>query len=215
MVGFMTEGTTGTRFLESVIQRTFDEIAFECTGEVDVLPVQHILVRSDTFSNEVLEASQKAEEMGLMVLCVHTDADDRSDTNAFEHKIAPAFTIVAATNIEACKNLVAIVPVQMTEAWMLADKSLLKEEIGTVHTNQKLGIYRQPEAFADPKEAIENAIRMAFQDLSQRRRRKFDISELYLPIGQKISLEKLEQLNSYRKFKQAVRDSYRALNYLH
>jgi len=113
-----------------------------------------------------------------------------------------------------CKNLVAIVPVQMTEAWMLSDKALLKAEIGTSINNRDLGIDRSPEAYADPKQAIKTAIRRARQGLTRRRRRDLTIAELYSPVGQKISLDALEGLASYQKFKKAVKGAFRKMNYL-
>ena len=42
IIGFTTEGPTDVHFLESIIQRTFEDAAFECPGNVEVLPVQHI-----------------------------------------------------------------------------------------------------------------------------------------------------------------------------
>ena len=103
---------------------------------------------------------------------------------------------------------------QMTEAWMLSHKDLLKDEIGTGKSDAELGIHKSPEVYADPKQAIETAIRKARQDLTMRRRHKLTIAELYLPIGQKVSLNKLENLPSYQKFKEAVRIAFRQLGYL-
>jgi hypothetical protein len=101
-----------------------------------------------------------------------------------------------------CKNLVAIVPVQMTEAWMLADKNAFKEELGTPKNNQELGLMfplKQVEKIANPKLKIKEMIRIAFKDLPTRRRR-VQISSLYSPLGQKVSLDILEQLPSYLRF---------------
>ncbi len=215
-VGFNGEGSTDEHFLTSIIQRTFEDVALECKGETDVLPVQYIKrPKSQGIEKSVVEAARRAEQLGLFVLCVHVDADDRDDQTAFAHHIQPAFSAVQATTETVCKNLVAIVPVQMTEAWMLADKGLLKNEIGTSKSDQELGLHRQPESFSDPKKAIEEAIRTALRDETQRKRQQFGIGDLYTPIGQKISLDQLSQLPSYQKFKEAVRGAYRYLNYLH
>ncbi len=214
LVGYMTEGPTDTRFLESIIQRTFEDIAFECHGAIDVLPVQHISVRKSAFSDEVLNAAKKAFEMGLMVLCVHTDADAETDLIAFTNKITPAFEATQNNLKENCQILVAIVPVQMTEAWLLADKDTLKQEIGTDKTDHELGLLRHPESLPDPKKVIENAISIAHQHVTRRHRYQLTLSELYTPIGQKVNLEKLSLLGSYRKFKEAVRAAYQQLAFL-
>ena len=215
IIGFTTEGTTDVRFLESIIQRSFEAVAFECNGQVEVLPIQIIGKKSGVFVEVVKQHAEEAEKNGIMILCVHCDADDTTDTNTFNNKIIPAFSVVCNTEgNHLCKTLVAIVPVVMTEAWILSDKELLKSEIGTDKTDAELGINRFAEIYDNPKERIENAIRIARQNLTRRRRHDLDISELYSPIGQKISLERLEALPSYQKFKEAVRNAFRELNYL-
>ena len=40
IIGFAAEGPTDVRFLESIVQRSFEDVAFECDGEVEILPVQ-------------------------------------------------------------------------------------------------------------------------------------------------------------------------------
>lgn len=199
IIGFTTEGKTDIRFFESVIQRTFEDVAFECTGQIEVLPVQHIENLTGPFTEMVIQCARQAEGVGVMVLCVHTDADAPNDKKAFSEKIHPAFLAVENLGEEpVCKNLVAIVPVQMTEAWMLSDKALLKKEIGTDKSVAELGIEKRPEAYTDPKQVIDDAIRIARLHLSKRRRHKLTIAELYLPMGQKVSLNKLERLGSYK-----------------
>lgn len=47
-VGFTTEGTTDVRFLEKIIERSFEEIAYECQGDVE--PVVWPLVVDKTVS---------------------------------------------------------------------------------------------------------------------------------------------------------------------
>lgn len=213
IAGYTAEGTTDVRFLESVIRRTFEEVAKECATEIEVYDLQHIHTGKSEFANEIIIAAQKADSIGVMVLCVHTDADSESDETAFTHKIMPAFESVQAFDNAICKNLVAIVPIRMTEAWILADKELLKEEVGTHLEDRNLGINRPPETIADPKQAIKELMRIAYESIPRRRQRP-DISELYLPLGQKIRLEKLASLSSYNKFKESVRAAYRKLNYL-
>ena len=216
IVALTTEGTTDSRFLESIIQRSFENAAFDCAGQIEVLPVQYIEKQSGDFIEVVKLNAQLAGNSGVMVLCIHSDADDATDTNTFTDKINPAFTAVMdMQGKHICKSLVAIVPVHMTEAWMLSDTELLKAEIGTDKSDQEVGIDGSPEVYSDPKDIIEAVIRIARQDLTKRRRRDLTIGELYAPIGQKVSLDALENLPSYRKFREAVRDVLKNLNYLH
>lgn len=214
-VGFTTEGTTDVRFLEKIIERSFEEIAYECQGDVE--PVVWPLVVDKTglsFSEYALKAAQQGvEELGMMILCIHSDADDATNQNVLDNKIAPARELIKAQSDDTtCKILVPAIPVQMMESWMLADKDLLKNEIGTTKTDNELGINRSPESITDPKAVIEEAIRIARQEITRRRRKELRISDLYLPVGQKVSIDKLKELPSYRRFQEDIRQAYRELH---
>ena len=215
IIAYATEGTTDIRFLESVIKRTFEEVALECLQELEIFDPIHIPKFAGRIEDKALHYAHKAVDNGATILCFHVDADDRTDDNAFKYLISPAFDAIKKAKTAVCENLVAIVPVQMTEAWMLADKELLKRQLGTKKNDEELGINKNPEDFSDPKVIIESAIRVARDSLPKRRRSELTIGELYQPIGQTIKLNKLDNLHSYQKFKQAVRDVYKQLNYLY
>ena len=149
-----------------------------------------------------------------MFLFVHTDSDASTDELIFRTKIVPAEENLLLQDDMHCKHIVAIVPIQMTESWMLADKNLLKEEIGIEKTDAELGIHLNPEAITNPKSLIENIIRLSKEDLPKRRRnRGLNISDLYQIIGQKIEISELEKLSSYVKFKNSLIDKLRELSY--
>lgn len=104
--------------------------------------------------------------------------------------------------------------VRMVEAWMLADKELLKEEMGTRMSDEELGINRMPELYLDPKATIIQAIGKSNRTTTRRHRKDLDISELYASIGARLELEKLHLLPSYRQFVDEVREAYRQLGLL-
>lgn len=215
-IGLTTEGTTDERFLLSVVERTFVEVAFECDNDVE--PYVRFLSIDKTglsFSDYVKRAARQGmDEMGMDILCIHTDADSEDTQRAYEEKINPARILLSECQEDVCKLLTPIVPVRMVEAWMLADKALLKAEIGANLTDEELGIHRMPEQIANPKALISDAIRIARQGVVRRHRRDMDISDLYAPIGTKVALEKLDGLPSYREFKEEVRMAYRTLHLL-
>lgn len=214
-IGLATEGTTDIRFLQSVIQRTFEHIAFECKGEIEVYDPVYLGPTKGQFVESVENLARKAAEQGIMVLCIHADADESSDQKVWDHKFYPAFQQIENSETDLCKNLIPIIPIQMTEAWMLADREVLLSEIGTDQLPQNLGLHRDPESISDPKFVISEAIRIAFADLPKRRRNQITIADLYQPIGQKARMDRLERLESFQKFKSVVREAYRKLNYLH
>jgi hypothetical protein len=143
---------------------------------------------------------------------VQSDAD-KSSKDTYKDRINPAKKALDKESEQThCKILVPIVPIHMIEAWMLADKALLKEEIGTDKSDNELEINRKPETISDPKKVIENAIRIA-QNVSKRRK-SLSILELYEPLGTKIKVEKLAELSSYQDFKKNIEDAFKMLKLL-
>jgi hypothetical protein len=215
LIGLYTEGPTDIRFLESIIKRSFEQVSYECQRELEILDIQTIKITKSSFINDVINASRKGvSDFGIMILCVHTDADNYSDTNAYNNKINPALAEIENTTGDICKVIIPVVPIQMIESWMLADKALLKKEIGTGKTDHELEISKRPEEYADPKETIKNAIRIANQEKTKRHRNELSISDLYLPIGQSVSIDTLKQIPSYNKFQNNIREALKRLNYL-
>ncbi|MGL3000252.1 hypothetical protein [Flavobacterium sp. RSSB_23] len=216
LAGLFTEGTTDVRFLSSVVERTLIDVVFECAGEFET-KVEVITINKSglNFNQQIIEASRFAfDKFGVVFLFVHTDSDASTDELIFRTKIVPAQESLLLQDDMHCKHIVAIVPIQMTESWMLADKNLLKEEIGIEKTDAELGIHLNPEVITNPKSLIENIIRLSKEDLPKRRRnRGLNISDLYQIIGQKIEISELEKLPSYVKFKNSLIDKLRELNY--
>ena len=216
-IGIITEGPTDVRFLKSVIERTFQDIAFnECVPDIEI---QTFVIQTSKIGLEFCEHIKQASLdgvnlYGIMTLAVHTDADKHTYEERKSNKIVPALAILENLDDNYCKILTPVIPVRMTEAWMLADKELLKKHIGTTENDRTLGIERDPEAISDPKVAIENAIRIAMAYLPKRRH-KITLSELYEIMGDAIGLEQLMSLSSYRKFTDEVRNTYRILGYMH
>lgn len=218
LAGLFTEGTTDNRFLLSVVERTLEDVAFDCTGDIET-KVEIITINKTglSFNEQVLAASRLAfAKFGIILLFVHTDSDAPSDDLIFQTKIIPAQKLLLEQDDKHCKNLIALVPIQMTESWMVADKELLKEEIGIYKTNAELEIHLKPELINNPKSVIENIIRFSKEDLTKRRRNKnLSISDLYQILGQTIELTKLEELSSYLKFKESIIAKLKELNFYH
>ncbi len=214
-IAYTTEGSTDQRFLKPIILKVFEDVAFECAGTIEVFdPIFIKCPPKDSFVESIISVSIDAYESGINVLCVHVDADSNNDDHVTEFKIEPAQKGVNQLGGQTnCKNLVPIIPIHMSEAWMLADKELLKNEIGTYMSNSALGINRHPESIANPKKTIEEALNIAQAHLPKRRN-KITIGDLYQPIGQKLKIEQLERLQSFKKFKSSVIESLKTLNYL-
>ncbi len=215
-VGLFTEGSTDIRFLESIVKRTLDELAYDCKGQIetDLLTIE-VDKTGLGFVEQVEEASKKGlKDYGISILCVHTDADNALN-RIIRTKIRPVLGNIKNYTDANCKNIVFIVPVQMVESWMLADKGLFKTEINSIKSDTELGIRQHPENLTDPKQTIENAIRIAKADMTRKKRGKgIFISDLYQILGQKIELEVLNNLPSYLRFKDGLNQALQQLNYL-
>lgn len=199
-IGYIVEGSTDVRFLENIIRRTFEDVALSCEREVEIYSVTWIKTsKGMSFVDQIQKAIKDADEFGIGFVCVHCDADNENEAHVIEHKINPALEACKDFSIEKNIKLLPLIPVYMTEAWMLADKSVFKDEISTQLADHDLGIDRPPETYNNPKEIIKEAIRLAQAGLP-RRRQKLNISDLYSPLGQKISLLSLKQLPSYQNF---------------
>jgi hypothetical protein len=149
LAGLFTEGTTDDRFLLSVLERTLEDVAFDCTGDIETRVEAISINKKDlSFNDQVLEASKEAfEKFGILLLFVHTDADDVNDEVIFKSKILPAQKLLLEQDVDSyCIHMIPVVPVQMTESWMIADRNLLKSEIGIVKTDAELGINQNPES---------------------------------------------------------------------
>jgi len=215
IAGLFSEGVTDNRFLESVVKKALDDVAFDARGQIETeLFLLKIEKTGKSFVEQVLEVSEKGfNEFGISILFVHTDSDNRTDETTFNSKIIPAKERLNSFEGDICNLLVPIIPIQMTEAWMLADKELLKNEIGTEKSDTDLGINKAPELFSDPKNAIEIAIKTSLRNETQRKRRHgLKIGELYQIVGQKLSLTKLEKIPSFLKFKGNLKDAFIELN---
>lgn len=215
-IGFAVEGITDTRFLTQVIQNVFEDIAFECRTDVVIEDVRPVHVHKTEFTETMLNASRQAAECGITVLCIHADSDARDIENVMEFKFTP---FVEALNTlradDYCKAIVPVIPIRMTEAWMMADKELLKTKIAAQGRRDiDLGLEKAPEVYADPKQTIMDAIRIAQSGKTKRRRNELTINDLYDEMGQSIPLQRLRELPSFQHFEENVRSAFRSLGYI-
>ena len=210
-IAYTTEGTTDERFLDKIIERTFEKLLAETS--IAIFPPIYINVKGKSIE-KIFEAAQRA--YGYDILCIHADADDKNDEKAFAERISPAFEKIEKAPEALCKNLVAIVPVYEIESWMLVDSQAFINEIGATMNEKELGFpkkAKQIESQKQPKQIIIKAIQIAYQRYPKRRNRP-KIEQLYTPLSQKISLLELEKLPSYLKFQRAARQALVKLNFL-
>ena len=118
----------------------------------------------------ILQAARDAE--GFHALLVHADADALAWEEARQQRIQPGLTLVQSRSRGVCRNLVPIIPVRMVEAWMIADPDALRRALYTDLPDQALGLppLNQVELRANPKDILEEAIRIVYADRPAHRR---------------------------------------------
>lgn len=218
-IGLNAEGVTDYRFLKDIIYRTFTRIiAHECDIDIEILDVFCIKVPKTTFQDTVISATMKGTtEYGVSIMCIHADADNNSLEAIIDYKFTPLWeSLKLLSDSNYCKIIVPVVPITMTEAWMMADKELLKKSINASHLkDEDLGLDKKPETYRDPKDAINKAIAMAANQNQRKRIRSINIGSLYEEMGGLLPLDALEKLPSYVAFTNSVRKALKDLNYLH
>lgn len=214
-IGLISEGSTDTRFLFSVIERTIKQIIFDFGGVTEISIEELKKDFGKNFSNQVIDANLNYQkESFINVLLVHSDADYKDDSKVLKEKFIPLFENIQVNNDLLCKEIVPVIPVYMIESWMLADINLFLDEISTNKTKTELGLNGNPETFTNPKNKIKEALQIINQEKPKKRRKDLLISDLYQIIGQKIEIDQLLNLNSFNKFYNQITESLQKLKYI-
>jgi len=139
------------------------------------------------------------------LLLVHRDADASQETGSAGPETRRAEIEEAVKDSGFTGTWVAIVPVRMTESWLLLDESAIRRVAGKANGNVPLGLpgQMQVESESDPKGCLARAL-LAASETSGRRRQKFhrDIPQMKrllleeLPVG-----GPLEHIPSWVRFR--------------
>ncbi|MDR2237332.1 MAG: DUF4276 family protein [Chryseobacterium sp.] len=200
-IGLISEGSTDNRFLFSVIKRTIDAIIFEYGGVTEIYIEEIKKETGKKFVQQVIDANKDYhKENFINILLVHSDSDYHNDSKAIKKFTLLMDEVSLIEDNLICKNIIPIIPIQMIEAWMLADIDLFLDVISSTKSKSELDLNGNPEAFTDPKDKIKNALQIINLERPKKRRKDLQIAELYQLIGQKIEIEKLLGLNSFEKF---------------
>lgn len=98
------------------------------------------------------------------LIFVHRDSDARDPAERY------AEIAVAAAELRCVDKVVAVVPVQETEGWLLTDESAIRAVVGRPGGKAALGLpaIQRIEATANPKEVLEVACRIACEKTGAR-----------------------------------------------
>lgn len=218
-MALFAEGSTDHQFIRIVAQRAAEHILnHNSPMVVDVLDPHFVERSPGKQAKKILDAAHSA--YGFHLLLVHADADARTRDTAWADRIEPGRQRVLEASRDCeqvCDKLVPVIPVQMTEAWMLADPFALAETMGCKTSPTDLGLPRRPsqvESFADPKAKLKEAIRNAQSDRPRRRRRDLKISDLYEPLAGTVGLDRLAGVPAFCQFQTDLTQALRELHFI-
>lgn len=195
--GIYAEGPTDYRFFTTLLERYLTYFCYANELGVDILPPIPIRGREDfppSFVDKLKRIEQEyVGEKGLPYVFVHNDADSPSLSQVLDFKWKPW--------LDECENAeswLAIIPIKMTESWMLVDVEALKATfiISAENIRQVIG-NSNPESISDPKGKLGEIIRRG----KQRRTTNFEEN-----LAKRIRFELLEQLSSFQFFKSQVEE---------
>lgn len=136
------------------------------------------------------------------LLIVHRDADGAGRDSRLE-EIARAVGPLLLTVRHVC-----LIPVTMSEAWLLFDEAAIRSAAGNPYSRCQLSLPKlgETERIADPKHTLFEQLRIA-SELTGRRLRKFDRNRARAQVAEYIDdFSPLRNLTAFRAFEQDLRD---------
>lgn len=142
------------------------------------------------------------------LLFVHRDTDN------FPFAARREEVMEAVSRLARPQLAVPVVPVRMTEAWLLIDEAAIRRAAGNPSGTVALNLPRPRaiENLADPKAVLYEALHSA-SELSGRRRRKFNVVSAAGIVPEHIrDFEPLRQLPAFLEFESTLRRALDSLN---
>lgn len=128
------------------------------------------------------------------ILFVHRDAEAEPPQN----RVGEINLALQQASLEGTPPLCCVVPVRMTEAWLLFDEAAIRKAAGNPNGRIPLDIPSVPESVVNPKDVLERLLRDA-SGLSGRRRKKFNVAPSVQRLAQLIEgFSRLRGLDAFR-----------------
>ena len=214
------EGSTDGDFLPKIIERTAKNILAQHSSQsIQVrLPYSKWNKPVDIVKRDQCILYIARETSIYDALIIHSDGDHRGYEQTLSELFEPGKKLVLEAKDKAeeiCSDLVPLIPVRMTEAWMLADPDALCTVLGKKAEARVLGIPTKAklvEKELKPKKTLEQIIQAAYPQ--QSRDWKYFKLKLYKELGSEISLTRLNEVPSYHQFVEDMTTVLQALNFI-
>lgn len=168
--------------------------------KLESIPFQVSVVRGDLAPSAGLlsRAHRAIDNFPCDLLVIHRDAERIGWRDRIEE------IRLALKDHQLGASWIPVVPVRMTEAWLLHDQHAIRRAAGNPNGDATLQLvgFNQWETIADPKEMLFRAFRLAC-GLSGRRLQKFDVHHARYRLATLIEdfspLRRLETFNHFEK----------------
>lgn len=136
-------------------------------------------------------------------LFIHRDGE-KQPLKDRQQEIDKAWQLIAGSY--TVRTVIGVIPVRMTEAWLLLNENAIRLAAGNPSGRQKLSLpgIKQLESLPDPKQTLQQLLRDA-SELSGRRLHKFNVSKAVQLVAENISdFSALNNLNAFLSFEELV-----------
>lgn len=197
----LSEGVSDDQVLPNLLGRALTELCEAEAIEVEVAEVQPLRNRPGPSSIDEAIAMVERNNGAFSIIFYHRDQGANPERVRKEW-LEPLRQRWA----DRKEQLVAVVPVRETEAWLLADGQALRKALGIPWTDAEMGLPpnpRQVEQIADPKKVLNDVTRRVSRSVGDHLGR----------LGDYVDLGRLQQVPAYRRWWDDTRDALTALGY--
>ncbi|MFG2045892.1 DUF4276 family protein [Micromonospora sp. NPDC048935] len=198
----VSEGVTDDQFLPRLLARALTEICLtEFEDAVEVADVQPLRDRRGPCSIADVIGLVEQNPASFSLIFFHHDQGANAERTDAEW-LRPLREVWG----ERAEQLVTVVPVRETEAWLLADGDALRGALGVRWTDAEMGLPAQPrlvERVADPKSVLNGVMQRVSRSTTDH----------YGQLGELVSLARLQAVPAYQRWWADTRDALIRLGY--
>ncbi|GGL87468.1 MULTISPECIES: DUF4276 family protein [Micromonospora] len=199
----VSEGRTDDQFLPRLLGRALTQLCYTAFEDaVEVADVQ--VLRDRKGPSSVQDVVNLVDENRAAFSLIFFHRDQGADADRVRREWVTPLRTLWGDRVE---QMVAVVPVRETEAWLLADGDALRDALGVRGwTDETMGLPANPahvERLGDPKRVL--------NDLMQRVSRSRE--DHYVQLGELVALDRLQQVPAYQRWWTDTRQALTTLGY--
>jgi hypothetical protein len=206
------EGANDAQFLRPLLLRLCEDkaaLAQETVEVADVMILDDHHQDRHRSRGERIERAARAADGAWTVLFIHADADGRDGRPARAERVQPAVDRLRDV-LGPTRQAVGVVPIRMTDAWVLADLDAFRSGVGTTLDARALGLLEVLAHGADHVPDPKGLLRAAFA--KARPRAKGAQLGAYLGlIAESVSIDHLRRLEAFRHLESDLEEALRNL----